>query len=170
MVDEQRELREPTQYDKDRAAELVCRELDESFGIEYAELPRNVGVLGDEGVRGDTVMITSVSDDPSRAFTNRYEELGRLASQISNETTATKVLVDITPPCARPRFLREKPTEDTRPFIERVKSRIEGYYLLKKEWYDQLDDPEVQENVWLMMDEMDKKIRETVTKRDKDET
>ena len=61
-------------------------------------------------------------------------------SQITGETHASKVLLDVTPPDAVATFINEEKQKPAVPFVDMVKTRIEGYVGLKRKYYDQLDE------------------------------
>ncbi len=165
----QRNLLPFTERDIEIASKIVIRELGEDFDIEYGELPRNVGVIGDEGVRGDTAMITSDEEHPAESLTPElFDKLGRLATQICNETTVTKVLVDITPKDIVPTPLIEKEERQDKaiPFIDIVKRRIEGYPVLKRKYYDQLEgDPMLQTSVSATLDFLNLDLKTKVARQ-----
>lgn len=50
----QREL-VATPEDQVMAQKIVAEELGEGFKVDYTSLPKNVGVIGDEGVRGPLI-------------------------------------------------------------------------------------------------------------------
>lgn len=86
-----------TEQDIERAHQIVYDELGGDFSLEYGTLPRSVGVLGDEGVRGDTLLIICNLADPVRFLTENYEKIEKTANRLCNETgAATRVLFDIT--------------------------------------------------------------------------
>ncbi len=164
----QREIRPFDQDDVDRAAKLVDSELGNNFDIEYGELPRNVGATGDEGVRGDTVMITTDAERPAVAFTQIYKQLGQVATQITNETTATKVIIDITSKRVTPTFLIESSKNKFVPtfFSDYVKRRLEGYPLLNRKYHHQLDDnPILQRHVSAIMDLKNAELRANLMRK-----
>src|SRR6185295_17809338 len=98
----QRELPEATPGEIKVAEQLIKYGLGLGYDVDYGCLPRNVGVLGDEGVRGDTTMITSELDSRAKHFADVYDTLGRVATDMCNQTPTTKVLIEITPKYAQP--------------------------------------------------------------------
>lgn len=156
----QRELPEATTEQIDIASQLVHDGLGGEYDTEYGCLPRNVGTLGDEGVRGDTTMITTESITSTKDFVGAYESLGSIATEMCNKTPTTKVLIDITPTDAIPTLLNEQPKVNDVPFVDQVKKRVEGYPLLRRRFLDQLDgDPMLQTAVWAIIDVIDSRFK-----------
>jgi hypothetical protein len=166
----QRELPKATPRDVAVARQLIRDGLGEEFDVEYGLLPRNVGVMGDEGVRGDTTLITSESASPAKSFAELYEQVGQVATELCNETTTTKVLIDVTPTDVEPRFLSKAKKEETVPFVDLCKRRVEGYVHLKRKYYDRLDaDPMLQTAVWSIMNVIDAKFKVRMVYREMEE-
>lgn len=87
-----------TPDDPRHAQKIVDEELGEGFTVDYLILPKNVGVIGDEGVRGHSLLITGETENPSYYLAENSELLGRLSIRLCNETSAaTRVLFEITP-------------------------------------------------------------------------
>ncbi len=84
--------------DMERACGIVQEELGEGFHLEYGTLPKNVGVRGDVGVRGETLVIVSDLADPCKFLAENYERIAEISNRLCNETSsATRVLFEITP-------------------------------------------------------------------------
>lgn len=94
MTDEQRE----------EAQDIVTEELGAGFWADFDALPKNVGVQGDEGVRGLTVMICSDQVSPGKFLGENPELAARVSNRLTNEAggVITKVVFDITPTEAAP--------------------------------------------------------------------
>jgi hypothetical protein len=87
-----------TPEDQVMAQKIVTEELGEGFTVDYISLPKNVGVIGDEGVRGHSLWITSDLAEPARFLAENAELLARLSIRLCNETSAaSRVLFDFTP-------------------------------------------------------------------------
>jgi hypothetical protein len=126
MADPKRPQRElfPTTKDWLTAGRVVKRVLGSEFFTSYTALPKSVGAKGDEGVRGSTVLISTTDEEANRQLiTDALEKdqeyrqylqdvhdspatgykhfedaaLDIVMREIGNKTTATKVLLDITP-------------------------------------------------------------------------
>ena len=162
----QRELPTATSEEIDTARQLVRDCLGEGYNIDYGCLPRNVGVQGDEGVRGDTTMITSELNSRAKRFSDVYDVLGQVATDVCNRTPTTKVLIDITPKHAIPTLISEQTKANDQPFVEKVKARIEGYPNLKRRFYERLDaDPMLQVAVWAILDVVDSKFKAKMARK-----
>lgn len=83
--------------DEPKAQEIVDEVLGAGFLVDYTSLPKNVGVMGDEGVRGHTVAIISEDPEVVGRIIEDYDRLGRASSRICAETgAACRVVLDIT--------------------------------------------------------------------------
>jgi len=82
--------------DIELARQIVSEELGSDFRLEYHMMPKNTGITGDEGVRGDTVIISADAINPTRFLSENKKLLDEVASKLWNTTGAiTKVLFDI---------------------------------------------------------------------------
>lgn len=126
MADPKRPQRELFPLPKDwlTTGQLVKRVLGSQFFTSYTALPKSVGAKGDEGVRGSTVLISTADEEAKRHLITDAREkdlayrqylkdvrenpetgyrhfddaaLDIIMREIGNRTTATKVLLDITP-------------------------------------------------------------------------
>lgn len=80
------------------AHRIVEEELGEDIEVNYMGLPKNVGVMGDGRVYGNSVVIST----PNRARFNeiyaKHEALDKVMQRICGETgAACRVFLDITP-------------------------------------------------------------------------
>ncbi len=82
-----------------QAQDIVAETLGPDFFVDIFTFPKNVGVMGDEGVRGHTAVVRNFElEDPDKYTAAHYELLGAAAMRICNETgVVCRVLVDITP-------------------------------------------------------------------------
>lgn len=88
-----------TPEDQVIAQKIVDEELGPGFIVDYKDLPKNIGVIGDEGVRGHTLLIYSDVAEPAKFLAENSEVLAILSTRLCNETSAaSRVLFDITPP------------------------------------------------------------------------
>ena len=88
-----------TQEDIDTARQIVLEELGPGYEVNYTDLTKNVGVMGDERVFAHSVVISSLSANMlNPADEKDGERLERTMLRICNETrAASRVLLDITP-------------------------------------------------------------------------
>jgi hypothetical protein len=87
-----------------KAHQIVEDSLGAEFDITYLEFPLNKGLMGDEGVRGHSLMISAASSLAIRAIIEGdYEQLEQASNRLCNETgAASKVMIDITPLSGQP--------------------------------------------------------------------
>lgn len=83
---------------------MASAELGDSFQVSYKvrgkpSMPRSTGVMGDEGVRGHSVVLSTNSEvERRRVLTEDVEQLGKVALRMTNTTSSvSRVLIDITP-------------------------------------------------------------------------
>lgn len=80
------------------AQQIIKEMLGDGFYLDYTVLPRNTGVMGDEGVRGYSPVISCGAENPAQFVTDNSELVSGVAQRICNETGgACRVLFDITP-------------------------------------------------------------------------
>lgn len=82
----------------------VGEELGPNFKVHYKvrgrpAMPRSTGVLGDEGKRGQSVVISTNSEAERRdILSDNVEHLAKVATQmVARTSSVTRVLIDITP-------------------------------------------------------------------------
>lgn len=99
----QREL-DITEQQKAEAQDIVTEEMGSGFWLDFDAFPKNVGVQGDEGVRGHSVMICSDQARPGKFLAENGELIARVSSRLCNEAggVITRVMFDFTPPDASP--------------------------------------------------------------------
>ena len=91
------ELRVPLDL-KDEEVEAMTARVQKELGSNFslvAHLPRNVGVTGDAGVWGNTVLITAHDQASLEAIHADHDRLERFSTSLSNEFGVTRVLIDI---------------------------------------------------------------------------
>ena len=87
-----------TPEDIEKAHQIVAEELGDGFRLDYETMPKNTGVVGDEGVRGNTVIISGRLANPAKFLAQNEELITDISERLWNETGAiTKVLFEITP-------------------------------------------------------------------------
>ncbi len=94
-----RQIPDSTPEEIAKAKEIVTKQLGPQFWLEF-DLPRNVGVKGDMGVWGETILIATDDEVAFKALFATVEAQNRVA-QVSTELTntmkaVTRVLIDIT--------------------------------------------------------------------------
>jgi len=137
-----RELPEPTETDIIAAKQFTEQYLGQGFSVDYASMPRNVGSLGDDGFRGDSTVIGSEAIRPASIFADNYDLIEKLASEICNHTTTTKVLIDVTPKDLEPRFTQAELPEDHGLSLEEyTRYKVQVYPKLAERYWEQLKDP-----------------------------
>lgn len=86
-----------TKADRLRAHEIVAETLGVGFELDYGCFPKNVGVKGDVGLYGDTLLISSDLEDPIRFLVDEAEFLDGVADKLFTEIyPVTKVLFELT--------------------------------------------------------------------------
>lgn len=81
-----------------RAHTIVRQMLGPNTDVNCLALPKSTGVMGDSGVRGNSVVISARTDHDTESICTDYTKLAETATRITNETGATtRVLFDITP-------------------------------------------------------------------------
>lgn len=75
--------------------EMVVETFGEGFGV-VAHLPRNVGVSGDKGIWGETILITAQDQEALTALHNEPEKIATLSTELTNRFgPLSRVLIDI---------------------------------------------------------------------------
>jgi hypothetical protein len=148
------------------ASDIVSEVLGEGFDIEY-NFARSVGQKGDARTFQETAVVTSDSDSPAKAFAERYGNVQDVVSAVTNRTQTGRIVIDVTPTEAEPRFLVEGRAEPALSFEERVLRRIEGYVIIKRKYGDELvNNPGLQQVAWEEMNARDHEIMVSMNKRE----
>ncbi len=157
MTNPEKRPQEPsTEADSNIAKSIVKDLLGNGFGVEYGGLPPNVGIKGDQRHLGDTVIITSDSDSPAQTFWDHYKVAGGgltpdaehpevtdiqgIMSAITSQTAASRVLIDVTPRNAEPRYKQEPIDPNTTSLEELARRRVQVYPKLAQRYWDALSD------------------------------
>lgn len=82
--------------DVERAKAIIKEELGEDFSLEAGNLPKNIGIKGDVGVLGETVMIVAGIEHPARFITENQNLFDHTIGRLTGEIDAiTRVLYQI---------------------------------------------------------------------------
>lgn len=87
-----------TPEDVVKANRIAQEMLGAEVEVNYTAMPKNIGVMGDTGVRTPTPVISVGSPDTLSTLLTDPQILGDAANRICNETgAACRVLLDLTP-------------------------------------------------------------------------
>jgi GMP synthase PP-ATPase subunit len=105
-----------TPQDVVKANRIAQKVLGAEAEVNYTAMPKNIGVMGDTGVRAPTPVISVGSTDNLRALLADPEVLAEAANRICNETgAACRVLLDLNPEAGH---FEVEPTQDRPAVVE----------------------------------------------------